>query len=145
MQNTKILANRFCTLQAVNEASTQAALACHGSELGIWDLQQQQQSYHAKGGKPNKLRLVDKPHNTALAFLPDSNSQRVVVGTAYHKLRVYDIKSRRPALEMEFGEARITAVAPESNGKPYDSHLWCDCTLAWCLVYDTSCIWDIVS
>lgn len=118
MHRVGILANRFCALQAVNEPSTQVALACHGSELGIWDLQRQQRSYHAKGGKPNKLRLVDKPHNTAVAFLPDSNSQRVIVGTAYHKLRLYDIKSRRPALEMEFGEARITAVAPERNGKP---------------------------
>ena len=110
---------RPCSLmQAVNEGGTQAALACQGSELGIWDLQQQQRSYHAKGGKPNKLRLVDKPHNTAVAFLPGSSSQRLVVGTAYHKLRLYDVKSRRPTLDLEFGEAKITAVAPQQDGMP---------------------------
>lgn len=114
-----LLCRCCCTvLQALNAASSHAALACQGSELGIWDLQTQQRSYHAKGGKPNMLRLVDKPHNTAVAFLPGSDSQRLVVGTAYHKLRIYDVKSRRPTLNMDFGEARVTAVAPQTDGEP---------------------------
>ena len=104
-------------VQAVDEACGHAALACEGSELGIWDLQQQQRSYHAKGGKPNKIRLVDKPHNTAVAFLAGSLGQRLLVGTAFHKLRLYDLKSRRPALDLSFGEAKITAVAPQGDGK----------------------------
>ena len=105
-------------LQAVHASDTGAhiALACNGSELGIWDLQKQQRSYHAKGNKPNRIGLVDKPWNTAAAFLPGSHGQKVVVGTAYHKLRLYDVKSRRPALDIEFGEAKVTALAAHTNG-----------------------------
>ena len=98
------------------DASMDVAFACNGSELGIWNLQTQQQSYHAKGNKPNRIGLVDRPWNTAAAFLPGSEGQKVVVGTAYHKLRLYDVKSRRPALDMEFGDAKITALAAQSNG-----------------------------
>ena len=107
-------------LQAVDisKAARLVALACNGSELSIWDLQQQQRSYQAKGNKPNRIGLVDKPWNTAVAFLPGSDGQKVVVGTAYHKLRLYDVKSRRPALDLEFGEAKITALAAEDNGMP---------------------------
>ena len=106
-------------LQAVHKGSSGAniALACHGSELSIWDLQQGQKQYQAKGNKPNRIGLVDKPWNTAAAFLPGSEGQRVAVGTAYHKLRIYDVKSKRPALDMEFGEAKITTLAPQSNGQ----------------------------
>ena len=106
-------------MQAVHaaDAATSVALACHGSELGIWDLHQHQRSYHAKGNKPNRIGLVDKPWNTAVAFLPGSQGQRAVVGTAYHKLRLYDVKSRRPALDMEVGEAKITALAPQLDGE----------------------------
>ena len=105
-------------LQAVHASDTGAhiALACNGSELGIWDLQKQQRSYHAKGNKPNRIGLVDKPWNTAAAFLPGSYGQKVVVGTAYHKLRLYDVKSRRPAVDIEFGEAKVTALAAQTNG-----------------------------
>ena len=104
-------------MQAVDEGCGHAALACEGSELGIWDLQLQQRSYHAKCGKPNMIRLVDKPHNTAVAFLPGSHGHRLVVGTAYHKLRLYDLKSKRPGLDLEFGEAKITAIAPQRDGE----------------------------
>lgn len=103
-----------------SQAATHIALACNGSELSIWDLQKQQKSYHAKGNKPNRIGLVDKPWNTTAAFLPGSDGQRVVVGTAYHKLRLYDVKSRRPALDLEFGEAKVTALAPQGNGKLFD-------------------------
>ena len=109
----------MCPVQAVHggESDTNVALACHGSELSIWDLEQSQKQYQAKGNKPNRIGLVDKPWNTAVAFLPGSNGQKIAVGTAYHKLRIYDVKSKRPALDMQFGEAKITALAPQSNGQ----------------------------
>ena len=73
---------------------------------------------------------MDKPWNTALAFLPDaaraaaasSNSGSgsgnvLLVGTGYHKLRLYDVRAgKRPQAELAFGEARITALAPEPYG-----------------------------
>lgn len=119
------------SLQALNqsESATSIALACHGSELSIWDLGQQKKLYQAKGNKPNRIGLVDKPWNTVAAFLPSSNGQRIAVGTAYHKLRIYDIKSKRPALDMKFGEAKITALAPQSNGKQVSALCLCHATL----------------
>ena len=75
-----------------------------------------------------QLGLVDKPWNTALAFLPDAAREApaaagssdsgsgnvLLVGTGYHKLRLYDVRAgKRPQAELAFGEARITALAPE--------------------------------
>lgn len=80
-------------------------------------MEQQQKQYQAKGNKPNRIGLVDKPWNTAVAFLPGSDGQKIVVGTAYHKLRIYDVKSKRPAVDMQFGEAKVTALAPQSDGE----------------------------
>ena len=120
-------------VQAVHrsEAATSLALACDGSELSIWDLECRQKQYQAKGNKPNRIGLVDKPCNTAVAFLPGSDGQKVVVGTAYHKLRVYDVKSKRPALDMQFGEAKVTALAPQSNGQQL---LLCCAAVAACVL-----------
>lgn len=43
---------------------------------------------------------------------------QVLLGTAKHKLRLYDVRhGRRPVLDISFGEARITALAPESDGE----------------------------
>ncbi|KAA6423488.1 MAG: hypothetical protein FRX49_06548 [Trebouxia sp. A1-2] len=110
------MASVECMAVHARDTATHIALACNGSELGIWDLQKQQRSYHAKGNKPNRIGLVDKPWNTAAAFLPGSDGQKVVLGTAYHKLRLYDVKSRRPALDIDFGEAKVTALAAQTNG-----------------------------
>lgn len=42
---------------------------------------------------------------------------QVLVGTAKHTLRLYDVKhGRRPVLDISFGEARITALAPAADG-----------------------------
>ena len=41
----------------------------------------------------------------------------MVVGTGKHKLRVYETKARRPALQLAWGQARITALAAEPDGK----------------------------
>ena len=38
------------------------------------------------------------------------------MGQGKHKLRVYDTKCRRPVLQLAWGEARITALAPEPSG-----------------------------
>ena len=38
------------------------------------------------------------------------------MGTLQHKVRLYDTSFRRPQLQLDFGEARITALAPEPSG-----------------------------
>ena len=59
---------------------------------------------------------MEKAWTTAVAFLPGCSGTKLVVGTGQHRLRVYDTAQRRPTLAVEFGEAKITALAPESNG-----------------------------
>lgn len=41
---------------------------------------------------------------------------QVVVGTLQHKVRLYDTRLRRPQLQLDFGEARITALVAEPSG-----------------------------
>ena len=42
---------------------------------------------------------------------------QVLVGTGKHRLRLYDVRAqRRPALDVEFGSARVTALAVEPSG-----------------------------
>ena len=48
---------------------------------------------------------------------------QVVAGTSKHKVRLYDARhGRRPALDISFGETRITALAPEADGMLVCSH-----------------------
>eukprot|EP00887_Chlorella_sp_A99_P000645 scaffold5.g645.t1 len=127
------------------------AVGCQGTELRLYDVATGQLAWAAKGGKPNKVGLVDKPWNTALAFLPRSLpasgqdagggggsgsqaggggtgtgagaaapacSARLLVGTGYHRLRLYDAAAgKRPQMDISWGEARITALAVEGDGR----------------------------
>lgn len=60
--------------------------------------------------------LVDKPHNSAIEFRPGFGGQQVFVGTGEHKLRLYDTRQRRPAQEIPFKDAAVTALAAEQDG-----------------------------
>ena len=73
--------------------------------------------YLAKGAKPSNIRLMDPPWNTAVAFLPGTNGSQLVVGTGMHKVRLYNTEQKRPVMSVDFGESRITALAPHSNGE----------------------------
>lgn len=113
-----------------------------GMQPSLWDLCTGSRVWQGKGGKPNRIGLVDKPFTTALAFLPDSRgkgspespaaaagagssggsppiiSRRFIAGSAVAKLQVYDTAAgRRPQQEAVFGESRITALAVEPDGK----------------------------
>lgn len=107
---TGVLATALC------EETGQLAVACEGSELSLWSLATQQRTYQAKGAKPNRIGLMDKPWNTAVAFLPGSGARRLVVGTGQHKVRVYQVSQKRPLLSVEFGEGKVTALAPLADG-----------------------------
>eukprot|EP00877_Chromochloris_zofingiensis_P011657 jgi/Chrzof1/6745/Cz19g07160.t1 len=49
--------------------------------------------------------------------------QRLLVGTAAHKLLLYDTAvGKRPQMSIDWGEARITALLPEPSGEYFDSH-----------------------
>jgi len=48
--------------------------------------------------------------------MPAARGQ-VLVGTGKHRLRLYDVRpQRRPALDVEFGSARVTALAVDPSG-----------------------------
>lgn len=104
---------------AFEEATARLAIGSQGAELRIFDAASREQPiFAAKGGKPNMVGLVDKPWNSAVAFVPGSNGTKVLCGTGYHKFRLYDTTvGKRPQLDVSFGETRITAVAPEADGR----------------------------
>jgi ribosome biogenesis protein NSA1 len=104
-------------VQALCEETGQLAVGGKGSEVSVWSIEKQERTYQAKGAKPNRIGLMDKPWNTAVAFLPGSQGSQVVVGTGQHKVRVYHVSQKRPKLSVEFGEARITALAPTADGE----------------------------
>ena len=112
--------------QAVDEEEEHVAFACEGSEPSLWSLESGKQVYLAKGAKPDRTGLMDKANNTCVCFIPSSQSTRILVGTDKHKLKLYDIAQRRPKLVVEFGEARITALAPETSGDQPLSHTTLD-------------------
>jgi ribosome biogenesis protein NSA1 len=108
------------------------AVGCRGAELRLYDAATGELAFTAKGGRPGRTGLPDRPWTTALAFLPEgaegaaegdgnasrpASAARLVAGTGAHKLRLYDAAAaRRPQLELAFGEARITALAAEPGG-----------------------------
>ncbi len=53
------------------------AVGCQGSELNIWDVKTQQQTFLAKSAKSNRIGLVDQPWCSAVAFLPGSDNSKV--------------------------------------------------------------------
>ena len=63
--------------QSMDAAERHLAVGAKGSELGVWDLSTQQRIYLGKGTKPNRIDLVDPAHNSAVAYLPGKDSNRV--------------------------------------------------------------------
>jgi hypothetical protein len=132
--NIKNNTTAAATLQAVDGAGSHIVVGGEGMQPGIWDLSSGTRVWQGKGGKPNRVGLVDKAFTTALAFLPaggdaaaaatadgggsSSIARRFVAGTACAKLQLYDTSAgRRPQKQVVFGETRITSVAPEANGE----------------------------
>lgn len=128
----------------MDAAGTHIVVGGEGSQPSIWDLATASKVWQGKGGKPNRVGLVDKPYPTALAFLPGSGaaaagppaaaanghgaaeegseeagiSRRFVAGSATAKLHIYDTAAgKRPQQEVVFGESRVTALAVEQGGE----------------------------
>ncbi|GAX76123.1 hypothetical protein CEUSTIGMA_g3566.t1 [Chlamydomonas eustigma] len=143
---------------SVDHTGRYIALGGEGHNVQVWDLATQKEVFHAKGGKPNKVGLVDLPHITAITFLPShtrnsaiSTAQetgptsgtepsapllKVLAGTARHKLWLYDlVKGRRPQLELIWGESKITALKPESSG----NRVWISNGMGCMEALDLSC------
>ncbi len=140
----------LCALhaQALDSTQTYIVVGGEGCQMQIWNLSTQREVFRAKGGKPNRVGLVDPANVTAVTFIPEASTsgaeagggaqassaqpqegaqeggdpplpqQRVLVGTAKHKLYLYDPRvGKRPQLDVSWGEARVTALAAPEDGE----------------------------
>jgi ribosome biogenesis protein NSA1 len=86
------------------------------NDLKVWNLSlnNKEPVFRAKNVADNWMQLREPVCITAIDFI-DQN--RVVVGTAYHQIRVYDIKSgvRRPMFNLNFSQHPITAISIVPN------------------------------
>jgi hypothetical protein len=126
---------------SASAASRRAPLLAVGSEgtaLSLYDLDAKRRVWQAKSPKPDRTGLAERPHHTAVAFLPgvpeqvgvvgggegggDDNSGNdppiprfvLLVGTAVHKVHAYDTAvGKRPQASADWGTARITALVPQ--------------------------------
>ena len=69
--------NSFVVEQEVSKDESCMAVGSRGSELNIWDVRTQQQTFLAKSAKPNRIGLMDPPWCSAVAFLPGSDNSKV--------------------------------------------------------------------
>eukprot|EP00803_Ostreobium_quekettii_P011707 evm.model.scf_2179.2 EVM.evm.TU.scf_2179.2 scf_2179:8957-13401(+) len=103
----------------VDQEERLVAVGGEGSELRVWDLQAQRSLFEGRPPKPHAAyNHVDAAYLTAMSFVPRTESKLVAVGTAFHKMRLYDLRvhGRRPVFEMKWKEARITCLMPEPSG-----------------------------
>jgi len=128
------------TCAAYHAPSKRLAVGCRGAELKVYtveiDVVEDEKekkgndgrgvtgvlTYSAKGGKPDKVGLCDKPWNSAVAFYQGGDDEhagsQLVVGTGHGKLRRYDTAvGKRPQLNTPFKEHRITALAVSETDK----------------------------
>jgi len=54
----------------VDDAGSHVVIGAEGQQPTLWELSSATKVWQAKGGKPNRVGLVDKAHTTAVAFLP---------------------------------------------------------------------------
>lgn len=84
------------------------------NDLKLWDLNRPEEPTFRAKNVPNDFLDLQVPIWVCdLGFLPSQGSQsRIVVGTGYHQVRLYDTKAqRRPVLNFDFGESPISALA----------------------------------
>ena len=86
------------------------------NDLKVWNLSlnSKEPVFRAKNVADNWIQLREPVNITAIDFIDQT---KVVVGTAYHQIRVYDIKSgvRRPLFNLNFGQHPITSIAVLPN------------------------------
>ena len=113
----KVPATVCCS--ALEESAGLFAVGSHGAELRLYNLALPDGPvFSGKGSKPDKLGLVDRPWNSAVAFFPGSNGTKIWTGTGHYKLRLYDTgASKKPHTEAVLGSSRITGIAPEPDGQ----------------------------
>ncbi|EFJ49223.1 hypothetical protein VOLCADRAFT_104439 [Volvox carteri f. nagariensis] len=118
-------------LRDVSSSGRHVAVGGEGHQLRVWDLGAANKAaaataataahteplFAGKAGKPSRSGLQDLAHVTAVSYVPGRDDQLVLVGTAKHKLWLYDMRAgRKPQSEAVWGEGRITALLPQQDG-----------------------------
>ncbi|KAF0752328.1 hypothetical protein AaE_006081 [Aphanomyces astaci] len=114
--------NDIQTLRVNPFASNVIGIGGKERDANLWDLQTQQAIFKAKNITHDNLDMRVPVWVKAMTFLPPtsaaggSEGHRLVVGTAYHQIRIYDTSAkRRPVSETSFGDLPITAVLVQGN------------------------------
>lgn len=100
--------------------SCQFATGGNENVLKLWDLNKPEQPlFKAKNVRNDQLDLCVPDYVKDIGFLQSSGSlPKIVVGTAYHKIRLYDLKAqKRPVLDISYKESPITCVSVPSLEK----------------------------
>lgn len=119
---------------AINYQEDSIHLALGGKEvdLKVYDVETQQAIFEARNVPHDKLSLRVPIWITAISFL-HGNSSRLVTGTAYRQVRVYDTKAtdRRPHTSFDMhDEFRVVSICPAGDTGLYVGdtsgglHLW---------------------
>lgn len=94
-------------------------IACGGKEnnLKLFDIEQLEKPvFTAKNVRNDSLDLRQPVWVSALDFI-QGEENKIVVGTGYHKIQIYDTrKQRRPVEEMDWDEYPITAISMTADG-----------------------------
>ncbi|GMH44578.1 hypothetical protein BSKO_12530 [Bryopsis sp. KO-2023] len=110
------------------------AVGGDGCHLRMVDLDAQKITF--KGKAPdNPYGLTKRNWTTACAIVPNSDCNLILVGTADHEVRLYDVRAgKRPVSKIEWRDARVMAMATESNG----DNIWMANALGHMERYDVS-------
>lgn len=115
-----------------NNGDIHLALGGKEADLKVYDVETQQTVFEARNVPHDKLSLRVPVWITALSFLPGDNS-RLVTGTAYRQVRIYDTKApdRRPHTSFDVHEEfRVVSICPAGDTGLYVGdtsgglHLW---------------------
>ncbi len=74
----------------MDAADRHLAVGAKGAELGVWDLETRERVFHGRGAKPNRIGLVDPAHNSAVAYVPEPDGNKVRAPAAPHAVSAAD-------------------------------------------------------
>ena len=101
-----------------------AAFGGRENDVQLWDISTQKNVWKGKNVPFDSLSLRVPIYITAIKFLgnsSDANGAKLITGTGYKQLRVYDTKARRqPVVSFDIGGEdayRVTSILPSDDGR----------------------------
>ncbi|KAJ8642696.1 hypothetical protein MRB53_004444 [Persea americana] len=101
---------------SVDKDESHALFGGKGAEINVWDLHECSKLWTAKSPRRNSLDIFVPTWFTTATFL-GRDHRKIVAGTNYHQVRLYDISAqRRPVMSFDFRESPIKAVTEDVDG-----------------------------